>query len=96
VGHHGCPKSRKLAQKVSEADNSLKGVKNMGKETFDKSSVLDNLTGVEHVGVYDSDSNKVGEGVGSTTEEATERAETDLQAQEVAEKAQEYIDKNNE
>jgi hypothetical protein len=60
VGHHGCPKSRKLAQKVSEADNSLKGVKNMGKETFDKSSVLDNLTGVEHVGVYDSDSNKVG------------------------------------
>ncbi len=68
----------------------------MGKETFDKSSVLDNLSGVERVGIYDSDSEKSGEGAGSTKEEATERAATDLQAQEVAEKAQEYIDKDDD
>lgn len=63
----------------------------MGEKHFDKSSVLDNVSGITRHGIYDSDSNKVGEGVGSTREEAVQNAREDLAAQRIADRVEEKL-----
>jgi len=66
----------------------------MGRKEFDDSSIADNLLNqTKHV-IVDEDRDLRGEGRGSSREEARTNAERDLEARDIAQRAEEIIKQN--
>jgi hypothetical protein len=70
----------------------------MGKEKLsDTTSIPDAAMGITEVTAYDPDSNTKGTGVAWNSKEAAERAHEDLEAQKIADQAEQKIeDKKND